>query len=667
MAASTDDDAQDGISLISDFVQWQKAASPPAYTFRLMTVAPADPQVLYVTSKSANLWKSSDGGASWQQMGERKLGAHIFSNVAVHPDDPDRLFASNGILHRSLDGGQSWQALFGSEDSLGVVAVAFAPGDPQILYAGDDQGRLHRSGDGGATWAQVGQLPVAGQVTELWIDPSDPEVLLAGGVFGLYRSGDGGQRFTAVLSGDIAARSLTPGGGARAWVIQQNRLLRSDDGGQNWQAVAPGPFRALAVAGEALYAIDTQEQVLASIDGGQNWTTTGYDAAALGAPLSLALDPADPRRLFAVSDSAIARSTDGGATWTRDAEGLVVDDFFTLAVDPNDPGRLYAGLFWTLGLYRSDDGADSWQPLPEYMHTPPGGEHYPMSIAIDPRDGDTLFVTGTTGLRVSRDGGQSWDTLSGALGNFHMHGLALAPSDPDVLYVGAGLGDMDQTVAGTSVHKSNDNGLSWQALSGGLPSDEEFNVYVIAVAPSDSQRVYLGTNLHDWANPHPDAHGTAKGVFRSTDGGARFEAVNTGLSELNVLSLAVHPSDPDTVYAGTVAEGRGRLFKTTDGGATWTRIDQGLPAMDVHAIALWPQDPEVIVVGLGQNVQAGTGLPVAGAGIYVSEDGGRSWRDATGPLQGRERVVMTLAFSADGNVLYAGTDDGIFRGQVRGQ
>jgi photosystem II stability/assembly factor-like uncharacterized protein len=647
---------------VSDFIRWEKAASPPAHSFWSVTVAPSSPETIYVAARDANVWRSTDSGANWSQVGERRFGAHIFSNIAVHPSDPDFVFASNGFLHVSRDGGESWEGLFGSGDSLGVVSVAFAPGDPTVLYAGDDQSRLYRSDDTGSTWNVTGRLPTGGNLTDLWVDPEDENVLLAGTPHGLFRSEQGGTLLVEVLPGDIMPHTLTadtlnPG---IAFVVQRGHLLRSVDGGQTWQDLNAGEVTGVTAAGDQIY-VGKVDGVLVSSDGGATWQVGGYNPAILGESPVLAVDPTRPQRVYSASNLTLGRSEDGAVTWSVDAEGLVVDDFFTLAVDPANPDRLYAGLFWTLGMYRTDDGAQSWEWLPAYIHTPPGHEHYPMRIALDPRDTDIAFVTGAYGFRVTRDGGESWTPL---VGDFHMHGLAISSADPDVIYVGAGLGDVDKTVPGTAVYKSTDGGRTWYSLDGGLPTDRDFSVYTIAVAENDSDRVYLGTNMHDWARPHTKVHAQGMGIFRSTDGGVTFEAVNEGLSERNVFALAVDPRDSDVVYAGTAAEGLGSLFKTTDGGETWTPIDDGLPPMDVHSIALWPTNPDVIVVGLARNVAAGTGLPVHGAGVFVSKNGGQTWADASKGLTGQGRVVLTLVFTSDGSLVYAGTDDGIYRGTV---
>ena len=645
---------------VSDFVTWEKATSPPARSFSLLSVAASAPETVYATSAEANLWRSTDGGGAWEQVGERQFGAHIFSNVVIHPKDVNTVFTSNGFLYVTRDGGKNWEGLFGSGDSLGVVSVAFSLANPDVMYAGDDRSRLHSSQDSGRGWNEIGQLS-SGLLTELWVDPADSNLLLAGTQEGLFRSEDGGRSFVNALNGPIMARSLTgdvsqPG---VVYIIRQGRLLHSADRSQTWEPLsAPSPISITAL-GDRLY-IGTDAGVMRSSNGGAIWESTGYDPAALGSPTALVVDPTNPDRVYSASEQTLAYSKDGGETWTQ-GQGLVVDDFFVLALDPANPDRIFAGLFWTLGMYRSNDGAKTWEWLSAYIHTPPGHEHYPMAITLDPRDADVALVTGAYGFRVTRNGGQTWTPL---IGEFHMHGLGRAPSDPDVIYVGNGLGDVDKEVPGTQLFKSTDGGVSWQEALG-WPREVDLNIYVIVVSPDDPDVVYVGTNLHDWSRPHPGGHAGGHGLLRSRDGGQSFEQINVGLTETNVFSMVIAPGDSNVIYVGTASQGRGSMFKSNDAGDSWVEISSGLPDMDVHSIALWPTNSDVVVVGLAQNHQSGTGIPPQGAGVWVSEDGGMSWADASSRLVGRGQVVLALAFTSDGAILYAGTNDGIYRGRIR--
>ncbi|MDO8795805.1 MAG: hypothetical protein Q7J25_14430, partial [Vicinamibacterales bacterium] len=137
-----------------------------------------------------------------------------------------------------------------------------------------------------------------------------------------------------------------------------------------------------------------------------------------------------------------------------------------------------------------------------------------------------------------------------------------------------------------------------------------------------------------------------RGVFRTTDGGSTWTAVNAGLTDLNVESLAVDPVHPELVYAGTVGKG---LFKSRDAGVTWSPSATGMtPTERVNAIVVHPIRPGVVFAGSHES------------GVYLSLDGGVSWATLNTGL--RSRSIRALAIAADGSVVYAATfGEGVFR------
>ena len=136
------------------------------------------------------------------------------------------------------------------------------------------------------------------------------------------------------------------------------------------------------------------------------------------------------------------------------------------------------------------------------------------------------------------------------------------------------------------------------------------------------------------------------GIFKTTDGGSSWTAVSTGLGDMRVEALAVDPTRPDVVYAGTSAMG---MFKSTNGGATWAASSSGMRATEhIKAIVVNPGQPEVVYAGS------------LASGVYASTNGGASWALINTGL--RNRGIRALAISAGGGVLYAGTfGEGVFR------
>ncbi|HEX3211375.1 MAG TPA: hypothetical protein VH016_02310, partial [Actinomycetota bacterium] len=184
--------------------------------------------------------------------------------VAVDPGDPRHLLAAGGGVWESRDGGRTWAPRTDDQPTAAVGAVAFAPGDPRVAYAGTGQGEalaplgigLLRSGDGGATWrALVARELLGAGFHDLLVDPGDPGRLLAATTAGLWASADGGHSWEPRLAGrswSVSAGGVPGWAGGELLAGGEHGLHRSEDGGATWHqvplAAAPGGFDRVAVA-----------------------------------------------------------------------------------------------------------------------------------------------------------------------------------------------------------------------------------------------------------------------------------------------------------------------------------------------------------------------------------------------------------------------------------
>jgi hypothetical protein len=150
------------------------------------------------------------------------------------------------------------------------------------------------------------------------------------------------------------------------------------------------------------------------------------------------------------------------------------------------------------------------------------------------------------------------------------------------------------------------------------------------VAPTSGEVVYAGA----WGG----------GVFKSSDGGDSWDAVNSGLDSLLVYTLAVHPNNPQVVYAGT---GDAGVFKTGSGGSSWQAMNQGLDSLEIRALSVDPTNPATVYAG------------TADMGVYQSVNGGQSWEQASDGLQSTE-VWAVAVHPAEWWRLYAGTTGGVY-------
>jgi photosystem II stability/assembly factor-like uncharacterized protein len=249
-------------------------------------------------------------------------------------------------------------------------------------------------------------------------------------------------------------------------------------------------------------------------------------------------------------------------------------------------------------------------------------------------DPDTLYIgICNGGIWKTDDYGRTWTPIFDAQPTQSIGAIAVAPSNPNVIYAasGEGLQRPDLSV-GDGIYKSTDAGRTWTHL--GLRDSEQ--IPALAVDPRDPDRVFAAVL------GHPYGPNQERGIFRSTDGGATWQKVlyldeNTGGNDVDV-----DPRDPRVVYA-TLWEARqgpwedhnayggekGGIYKSTDGGTTWTRLVNGLPEKIVQAnLSIAPSDPDRIYVILA-TTNEGAYDSGKGQGLYRSDDAGASWRPVT--------------------------------------
>ena len=248
------------------------------------------------------------------------------------------------------------------------------------------------------------------------------------------------------------------------------------------------------------------------------------------------------------------------------------------------------------------------------------------------------------GLFKTTDGGSTWASVTdGQVGSASVGAVAMAPSDPDVVYIGMGEVQLRANVLqGDGVYRSDDAGKSWRHL--GLADTHAIGR--IRVHPTDPERVYVAALGHPFG-PNPE-----RGVFRTTDGGDTWEKVLFRDERTGAVDLVMDPVDPDVLYATlwqvyrkpwrlwSGGEGSG-IFKSTDGGDTWSELTRnpGLPAglLGKITVTVSGADPDRVWA----NVEAERG------GLYRSDDGGRSWELVNGHRDIWQRAFYFQHLEAD--------------------
>ena len=246
-----------------------------------------------------------------------------------------------------------------------------------------------------------------------------------------------------------------------------------------------------------------------------------------------------------------------------------------------------------------------------------------------------VFYVGAVngGVWKTEDAGRTWRPIFDNQPTQSIGAIAVAPSDPDIIYVASGEGLLRPDLSvGNGIYRSADGGASWTHR--GLADGQQ--IAELAVDPHDPARLFAAVL------GHPYGPSSERGIYRSRDAGATWERVlyrdeNTGGS-----AVAIDPLDPQVVYAG-LWEARlgpwedknefngtgGGLFKSTDGGTTWKQITAGLPAnLSQINIAIAPSAPQRLYAVAG-TTEAGEYSSAAGLGVYRSDDGGESWMRIT--------------------------------------
>jgi photosystem II stability/assembly factor-like uncharacterized protein len=663
---------------------------------RALAFDPATPSVIYGVGGNGSLFKTSDGGGSWNPIS----AASSVQSVVVDPENSANVYAlaRTGVLKKSADYGETWTAANTGLQS-GVDQLVIAPTDPPALYAVGYTGGLFKSTDGAQSWHSVNPTLYAGAtgpiphafIGGVVVDPKNPLTMYAtvgGSVAGVFKSTDGGVTWYS-----FTTPAPSPQTGARIFLPIFNPaspstiyLWYSD---YNFQTKAGGVH------------------LLQSTDDGARWKDIGNGGVpADTGPYSLAFDPNSPATVYASYSSisqgwGVIKSTDGGKSWTQLNTGLPpYQTYQTPAIVSVSPAStVYAGyvdldIGWGR-LLKSADGGTTWSAADSgltYVRV--------LTLAIDPTNSANVYAgAGAAGEGVFKtaDGGRQWSNLAQLLitaagdpqGEPGMvNSLLVDFNNPKVLYAATTRIDHSCFYADKILFKSTDGGTSWDNSASPPDSGCEFwyPSIPLTLAPTDSNELYLGGNDgcgdalldqssdggSDWNLQYIDGAvgllalvadptnsstlyaSTPQGVFKSTDGGANWTNVNNMGS---VVTLAMDPTQPKTLYAAmgnqyTLSSGFQGVFKSVDGGANWAPINTGLDSVfatgsDPTSIAIAPRSPNTLY------------LTTSGSGIFKSSDGGAHWTPFNENLTDLDVRVLAVAPSGL-NRLYAATTGGVF-------
>ena len=596
-----------------------------SYSVGCVTLDPSNPEVVWVgTGENVSgrhvgwgdgVYRSADGGASWQQMGLED-SQHI-GRILVDPRDGDVVFvAAEGPLwssggerglYKSVDGGGTWKRVLHVDDNTGVTSFEMDPRDPDVLYAATYERRrkvwshlaggpgsgIHKSMDGGETWQKLaGGLP-GGDLGKigLAVSPADPDVIYAtieadDKTRGFYRSVDRGA----------------------SWE-RRNAYVSNGTGPHYYQEIFASPHDV-----DRVYQMDV---FLHTTDnGGADFSILGTGREKHSDNHALYIDPEDPEHLIAGTDAGPYETFDHGASW-RHIGNLPISQFYKLGLDNSSPfynivgGAQDEGTLVGPSRTQSNEGIRS-----QDWYVPLGADGY--SSAFDTELQNLLYIEWQGGrlYRYDRLTEEALDIQpvpepGDAPERFNWDApVRTSPHSPTRIYF-----------ASQRLWRSEDRGDSWTAISDDLTRNT--NRYELPV------------------------NGRVRSIDALYDNGA-MSLYST------ITMIAESPLDEDLIYTGS---DDGLIQVTEDGGTNW-RLAGSLPDVDdrafVNDLKASLHDPNVVFVVVDEHKE-GNFSPL----VFVSDDRGRTWRSIAGDLPEGTIVWAIEQDHVMEDLLFAGTEYGI--------
>jgi photosystem II stability/assembly factor-like uncharacterized protein len=655
---------------------WQWSSVGPGAGGMSMAFAadPVDTNTFYFGSDVSGVFKSTDGGTTWQCKNSGQEDMYI-TEIMIKPDATNVVFAScKGGLYKSTNGGESWTLkrsgfppIASYSYSAPVCSLAIDPLNTNTIYAGmDSGGKIYKSIDIGENWFLVNTpgspISASSSVRSIVCSLNTSGTLYATNEQGVYKSSDGGVTWTAKNSGlphtqtmELAINPIanpdelymtiyTPEG---SW---NGGVYKSSNGADSWTAKNTGLDKA---TGSGLYA-------------------SQYRA--------IVIDPKTPSTLYVgnaswSSTGGAYKSTNGGDLWTKITSSSTVDNAIwnlhitstgsysvrILGISPVDPNILIfgtefevyktadGGASWT-SAYTDEIGVDTWKEKGEFDLL------CATSTAVDPTDPNKVYIGyGDVQLLRSTDGctSFSWAGYGINPGNLMhpynwVHSVVVDPDTTTILYAGAGA-RLNYSEGG-ALYKSVNYGQSWIQLAGGassaggLPDSKPRSIAIDTTSSIYSRTIY--TVVHNY------------GIYKSTDGGSNWSAINSGISTPSKAEgIFMDPNDASTLYAAVENYG---LYKSIDAGSSWTKLSlPGNPG--VRCVAIDSSNSNIIYTGGVDNGNSSNG------GIYKSTDAGASWVHVYNGVHAPCDVRALVVDPDDSNIIYAGLNDNPFHDKCQSE
>jgi photosystem II stability/assembly factor-like uncharacterized protein len=635
---------------VNDGTSWEPIwDAGPTTSIGDVTVAPSNPNIVWIGTGEANIfrssnagigvYKSTDAGKTWQHMG--LAGTYTIPRIVIHPKNPDVVYvAASGHewtdnpdrgVFKTSDGGRTWQKVLYVDEKTGAIDLVMDPSDPNTLYAAmwqrvrqkwsdprtfaDYTGSgIYKTTDGGRTWTPADQgLPEAKFRGRIGLDVarSKPNVVYA--FLDNYE-----------IARQAPAGQLDAYGRPMEGTIRGAEIYRSDDKGRTWRKVSESNRfmeSACATYGWVFgqVRVDPNDEntvyflglgINRSTDGGKTFTSV---RGMHGDHHALWIDPADSNLLINGNDGGIVVSYDKGSSWRNFTNNMPLCQFFNVSFDMATPFHVY-GSMQDHGSYRGYvDISRGRERIPAVSFIGAiGGEG--STHAVDTEDNATVYASTFYGnlqradmSKIDDRGRYPVTTVAPKpekggppLRGQWMAPTILSPHNQEIVYHGMQF-----------LFRSMHRGDAWERISSDLTYNDlktmgdipYHTLYAISESPEKFGLIYVGTD-------DGRAHVTR-------DGGGTWTEITRGLQPNKWVSRIVASQyDEATVYLTQNGKRDDDfapyVWKSADYGATWKSIAGNIPLGPINVIREDPTSPKILYVGTD-------------TGVYVTLDGGASW------------------------------------------
>jgi photosystem II stability/assembly factor-like uncharacterized protein len=639
--------------------------------------------VLTVAALAQRVPTEMMNGLKWRLIGPFR-GGRVVAVAGIPGDSTTFYFGSvNGGIWKTTDAGVVWAPIFDGQPVASIGALAVAPSDSKIIYAGTGEtdirsdlssgNGVYKSSDGGVTWNRMG-LEDTRQISRIVIDPQNPAIVYVGALGhaygpnperGVYKSVDGGAHWDRVLDlgSEVGISDLAMATSAPSFLFAGTWNSHRAP----WSTYAPidGP-------GGGLYRSQDAGKTWLRLEGNGlpdgDWGRVGVDVTA------------DGKRVYALisvrgqaDKSGLYRSDDGGDHWAlANADPRLTGRawyFNRITIDPNNRDVIYVP---NVALYRSEDGGNTIS----IIRGAPGGDDY-HQLWIDPRNSASMVLGTDQGTTISLDRGQTWsswynqptaqlyhvttdnqfpytvygaqqDSGSAAVASRTNHGqitprdwfpagpsesgyLVVDPTDPDIVYLSGSFGTVARFNRKTELSQ---DVSPWPAIA----FEAEINqrkyrapwTPVLTLSPAEPKALYFGTQY----------------VMKTVDGGLHWQRISPDLTG----SLQESTKAEDGAAAGNAASNKdvkssARAAQSSGSSAPTLEAAKGGGFGVIYTIAPSPINRDLMWAG------SDTGL------IHLTRDGGKNWKNVTPPgLSDWSKLSMIEASHSDPAVAYAAVD-----------